>query len=127
MNAVESAPVPSSPLRRLVKAWLLTLICPGLGQIGLGAKARGLATLLVVTGSLLWLGWADYVVIQGFMEEKASALADPANLSAVLGMVGDPVLWDRLGKVSSLPGSIFLFSFLYSFVDSAMLAFRSDS
>ena len=127
MNAAESAPVPSSPLRRLVKAWLLNLICPGLGQMGLGAKARGLATLVVVTGSLLWLGWVDYVVIQGFLGEKASALADPGNLSAVLGLVGDPVLWERLGNVSSFPGSIFLLSFLYSFVDSALLAFRSEA
>jgi TM2 domain-containing membrane protein YozV len=109
-----------------VKAWLLTLVCPGLGQMGLGAKGRGLATLIVVTGSLLWLGWVDYVVIQGFLGERITTLAQPGDLSTVLGLVSDPELWDRLESVSSLPGSIFLVSFLYSFVDSAMLAYQSN-
>ncbi|MBI4871555.1 MAG: hypothetical protein HY814_08305, partial [Candidatus Riflebacteria bacterium] len=112
---------PPSPIGALFKGWLLTLVCPGLGQMSLGARGRGWATLVVVIGSLGWLGWVDYVVLQEFMARKVSDLASP-DVTAALGIVSDPALWARLREVSYVPGTIFLISFLGAFADTAWLA-----
>ncbi|MBI3890931.1 MAG: hypothetical protein HY303_05320 [Candidatus Wallbacteria bacterium] len=106
----------------LIQAWLLTLVCPGLGQIRLGARARGLATMAVVTVGLAWVVVAYVGPIYAFVSNKVSVMVNAPDPATMMSWVGDPELRKRLNAVSTLPAWIFGLSFLYAFVDSAYLA-----
>ncbi len=100
---------------------MLTLICPGLGQMHLGARTRGVLTLIFVTASLCWLGWADYAAINGFFAEKVQATGGALTQAQALSFATDPELVKRVGEASFLPGWIFFLAFIFAFVDSAIL------
>ena len=124
MDATTPPPVRATGISALIQGWLLTLVCPGLGQIRLGAKGRGVATLVVVVGSLVWLSSAALGPVKEFVAAKAGASANVPDVGTLLSWVSDPVLRERVTAAAMLPGWIFFLSVLYSFADSAYLAFN---
>ncbi|MBI2944104.1 MAG: hypothetical protein HYY25_07875 [Candidatus Wallbacteria bacterium] len=124
MEATTPVASRTTGVRALATAWILTLICPGLGQMRLGARSRGMATLVVVSIGLAWTAVAYVGPIYQYLVAKVSVMSQPPDAAQLMAYAADPQLWAQLHAVSTLPAWIFGLSFLYAFADSAYLAFR---
>lgn len=110
-----------------MKALLLTLVCPGLGQMYAGARARGWLALIAVLGSLGWLGYVDYVAIQDFFAEQPVPREMLENFPALFQHLHQQGLMGHLKEVSSVPGTLFLVTFIYSFADAVLAVRQANS
>lgn len=72
------------------KALLLSaLVCPGLGQLANGQRAKGIALIVTTVAGTAWLAWRLASVVIGRLPD-ADALADPLAWEQALSAARDP-------------------------------------